>query len=167
MGPLVAALVPMIPGVLKSITDMLKKPDPKAEFDTAIKEAQRKAQTAEQKAAVESARLQGLKYMREWYAQQDANNPPASVIKWGQAGVDNFRRNVEQAKQEMNGVTTGFSTTTGADTQYNFGYKPGEAGGPVTDTATWTAGPKSWSTAHWVIVAAVLFLFTPLKKIFK
>jgi len=168
--PIVAAALTALPGIISKIGDLLKKPDPKAAFDSAVIDAQKQARTNEEKARVESLRLQGLQLMREWYSQQDPNNPPLSVAKWGQAGVDNYRANIEKAKQELNGNGNAFSGNTAPGITTPFGYTPTAPGGsPITVNflGDLMSGPKSWGIGQWGLIAVLAFLFTPLKKIFK
>jgi len=166
--PIIAAALTALPGILSKIGELIKKPDPKAAFDTAVKDAQRQARTNEEKARVESLRLQGLQYLREWYSQQDPNNPPLSVSKWGEQGVVNYRANIEKAKQELNGNGNSFSGNTAPGITVPMGY----TGQSTTQQAGefmagLTAGPKSWGVMHWGLIAVLALLFTPLKKIFK
>jgi len=168
--PIVAAALSALPGIISKIGDLLKKPDPKASFDAAVHDAQREARTSEEKARVESLRLQGLQLMREWYSQQDPNNPPASVSKWGAAGINNYRINIEKAKQELNGNGNTFSGNTAPSIAIPIGYSGGSSNSSGLDDGFFvklTSNPKYWGVGQWGLVAALAFFFTPLKKIFK
>lgn len=160
----IAAAVQALPKVVEGIKSLFDKPDPMAAFNNAVKLAESQAKTEQEKQEVERLRIQGLQKMREFYAAQDPNNLPLSVTRWGPAAVDAYRKNIERAKQELAGVQTPFGTTSA-----QFGYNPlSEGGGTTTETVQqFMDGPKGWKAIHWVIVAAVIFLFTPLKRIFK
>lgn len=166
--PIVAAALTALPNIIGKIGELFKKPDPKAAFDSAITDAQRAAKTAEEKQRVESLRLQGLKLMREWYAGQNPDNPPQSVAKWGQAGVEAYRKNIEQARLELGGTPTAFSGGTAPGVVSNFGYTGDEQDKNNGDLISrFKMSPKYWDFQNWAVVAVILFLFTPLKKIFR